>query len=187
MSSRAAVFLDRDGTLIEDVGYLARPADVRLLDGVVDALRLLNDAAVPAVVITNQSGIARGFFTEADYERVRAQLGTLLAAHGVHLDASYHCPHHPDVSGACACRKPGTQLHRRAASDLGLDLRRSLFVGDRWRDVEPALALGGRGILVAGPATPPDEGEYATRHAESAPTLTAAIERWLAARQSAGR
>ena len=179
MTTRPAAFLDRDGTLIVDVGYVGRPEQVQVIDGVAGALRLLHDAGIPAVVITNQSGIARGFFTESDYERVRARLDAILAVEGVRVDASYHCPHHPDIGGACSCRKPGTLLHRRAASDLGLDPARSLFVGDRWRDVEPAITLGGRGILVPSPVTPSDEHELAVRRAETAHTLRQAIERWL--------
>lgn len=182
MTTRPAAFLDRDGTLIDDVGYVGTPEQVHLIEGVADALRLLHDAGIPAVVITNQSGIARGLFTESDYERVREQLDASLAAEGVRVAASYHCPHHPDVGDACACRKPGTLLHRRAASELGLDPARSLFVGDRWRDVEPAIALGGRGILVPGPVTPPAELERAERHAETAPSLRDAIARWLETR-----
>jgi D-glycero-D-manno-heptose 1,7-bisphosphate phosphatase len=147
-SGRPAVFLDRDGTIIEDVGYLRDPDRVRLLPGAAEAIGRLNSAGLAAVVVTNQSGIARGLLDEPGYEATRARLDRLLADHGARLDAHYHCPHHPDVGGPCDCRKPGVLLYRRAARELGLDLAASWWVGDRPRDVEPATALGGRGILV---------------------------------------
>lgn len=152
--TRPAVFLDRDGTIIDDVHYIARPDLVRLRPGAGDAIARLNRAGVPVVLVTNQSGIARGVITEADYERVHHRLVELLAAHGAHIDASYVCPHHPDFGGKCECRKPGTLLFRRAASEHALDLARSTFIGDRWRDVSPGIVLGGRGMLIRGNDTP---------------------------------
>lgn len=148
MSPRPAVFLDRDGTLIEDRHYLRDPEGVRLLPGVADAIRQLNMAHLAAVVVTNQSGIARGLLTEADYLATAQRLDDLLARAGARLDGAYHCPHLPEISGPCACRKPGTLLYQRAASDLDLALERSWWVGDRPRDVEAAVALGGRGMLI---------------------------------------
>lgn len=172
---RPAAFLDRDGTLIHDAHYLRDPAHVRLLPDVVAPLRRLRDAGYALVVITNQSGIARGLLTEQDYLAVRDRLDALLAADGITLDASYHCPHEPERSGPCECRKPGTLLHRNAARDLGLDVTRSVFIGDRFRDVAPALALGGRGILVPSVDTPSDEISRAERDAELATTLAHAV------------
>lgn len=151
---RPAAFLDRDGTLIRDAHFLRDPAQVELLPGVPAALRALREAGYALVVVTNQSGIARGMLSESDYQATRARLDELLAAEGVKLDASYHCPHHPDVTGPCDCRKPGTGMHRQAARELGLNVTQSLYVGDRWRDVAPGLALGGRGILVPSDDTP---------------------------------
>ena len=145
---RAAAFLDRDGTIIRDTDYVGSPDEVELLPGAAAAIRALNDAHIPVVVVTNQSGIARGYFTQADYERVAARLDELLRADGARIDATYVCPHLPEITGACECRKPGTLLFRRAAEDLGLDLARSWYIGDKPRDVEPARALGGTGILV---------------------------------------
>lgn len=145
---RPAVFLDRDGTLIREEKYLADPAGVVLLPGVVDALRMLRDAGFALVVVTNQSGIARGLYRVEDYRSVARRLEDLLAFHGITLDATYFCLHHPDVSGPCACRKPATGMHRSAAEALQLDLATSFFVGDRVRDVLPARELGGTGILV---------------------------------------
>lgn len=179
---RPAAFLDRDGTLIHDAHYLRDPALVRLLPDVAAPLRRLRDAGYALVVITNQSGIARGLLTEQDYLAVRDQLDALLAAEGVTLEASYHCPHEPERSGPCDCRKPGTLLHRHAARDLGLDVTRSVFIGDRFRDVAPALALGGRGILVPSVDTPSDEIARAEREAELAVSLHEAVARVLDSR-----
>lgn len=179
IDARPAAFLDRDGTIIVDVDYPSRPEDVELLPGAAAAIRRLNEHGVAAVVVTNQSGIARGLFDEAAYERVRARLDVLLAAEGARLDASYHCPHHPDFGSPCDCRKPGTALHERAARDLGLDASRSLYVGDRLRDVLPALRLGGRGILVVGPSTPPADAARAAADFEVADSLADAVGRFL--------
>jgi D-glycero-D-manno-heptose 1,7-bisphosphate phosphatase len=116
--SRPAVFLDRDGTIIEDAGYLRAPEQVRLLPGAAEAIRRLNDRGILALVMTNQSGIARGLLSEEDYHRTERRLNELLAASGAHVDGYYFCPHLPDVSGSCECRKPGTLLYRRAAPDF---------------------------------------------------------------------
>jgi histidinol-phosphate phosphatase family protein len=145
------VFLDRDGTIIEDTGYLADPTAVRLLRGAAPAIARLNRAGLPAIVVTNQSGIARGLFDESAYLAVARRLDALLAAEGARLDAHYHCPHHPDFTGPCDCRKPGPLLYRAAAADHRLHLAESWWVGDRMRDVVSAEPLGGRGILIADP------------------------------------
>jgi D-glycero-D-manno-heptose 1,7-bisphosphate phosphatase len=154
---RPAAFLDRDGTLIHDAHDLRDPALVRLIDGVPAALRQLADAGYALIVVTNQSGIARGLLTEADYEAVRARLDALLEAERVTLTDSLHCPHEPSVSGPCECRKPGTLLYRRAAELYSIDLAGSVFIGDRWRDVAPAASLGGRGYLVPSDNTPAED------------------------------
>lgn len=148
MTGRVAVFVDRDGTVIEELGYLSDPDRVRLLPGAAAAIRRLREAGAAIVMVTNQSGIARGLYTEADYRAVQREVARCLAAEGAVLDGVYHCPHHPDFTGPCACRKPGTALFRRAAAELGLALEGAWFIGDRVRDVLPALELGGKGILV---------------------------------------
>ena len=145
---RPAVFLDRDGTIIEEVEYLSDPEGVALLPGAVEALTLLRDAGFALVVVTNQSGIARGLYGVDAYEAVAQRLDELLAAFGVTLDSTHFCPHHPDFSGDCFCRKPATGMYRAAAEELGIDSARSFFVGDRIRDLLPALELGGEGVLV---------------------------------------
>jgi len=144
-----AVFLDRDGTIVEDPGFLHEPEKVKLLPGAAEAIRRLNTADARVVVVTNQSGIARGRYTVDDYEAVQRRLGELLAAHGARIDGAYFCPHHPQLSGPCDCRKPGLKLFREAAEAFDIDFSRSWWVGDRLSDVQPARLLGGRGILVA--------------------------------------
>ena len=145
---RAGVFLDRDGTLVNDPGFLRDPADVQLLPGVAVAIARLNRTGLAVIVVTNQSGIARGLILPEEYLAVERRIGELLAADGATLDATYHCPHYPAVTGPCDCRKPGTLLYRQAAEDFHLDLVRSWAVGDRLTDLEAVVRLGGRGILV---------------------------------------
>jgi D-glycero-D-manno-heptose 1,7-bisphosphate phosphatase len=178
---RPAAFLDRDGTIIHDADYLDRPEGVKLLPGAARAIAQLNEAAIPVVVVTNQSGIARGYFDMEAYEAVRARLDALLAAEGAHVDETRMCPHLPEVTGPCECRKPGTLLYRQAAERLGLDVARSWYVGDKWRDLEPGFVLGGRGILVPAPTTPAADLERARAEAIVAPSLADAVETILPA------
>ncbi len=151
--ARAALFLDRDGTIIADAHYPSHPDQVVLIDGAASAIARANLARVPVVVVTNQSGISRGHITVSQYESVRNRVDALLAEHDAHVDASYHCPHWPDRDGPCACRKPGIGMHTDAAHALQLSLTASVYIGDRWRDVQPALTTGGLGILVPGEET----------------------------------
>jgi len=152
-SQAGAVFLDRDGTVVEEIGYLDRVDRVSLYPWSIDAIRALNRSGFRVVLVTNQSGIARGFLTEAIVDEVHRHLASLLAAGGALIDAYYYCPHHPDgtveaYARPCECRKPGRGLVDRAAEEFGIDPRRSFVVGDRWLDVALAHAVGGRGILV---------------------------------------
>ena len=179
-SLRRAAFLDRDGTLIDDVHYIADPALVVLRPGAARAVKRLNDAGWLAIVVTNQSGIARGRLTEEDYRRVEARTAELLAAAGARIDASYFCPHLPEVTGPCDCRKPATGMFRSAAEDHGVDLARSVYVGDKIRDVEPARSLGGLGILVPARDTPWLDQQRALDHFTLNTTLDAAVDRALA-------
>lgn len=143
---RPAAFVDRDGTLIVERNYLGDPAGVELIPGAAEALNALNAAGYAVVMLTNQSGVARGYFDMAAVDRVHARLAELLAAEGAALDAAYTCPHGPN--DACSCRKPLPGLARQAAADLGLDLARSLVFGDKAADLGVARAVGARGILV---------------------------------------
>jgi len=145
---RPAIFLDRDGTLIVERDYLSDPEGVQLAPDAIGALRMLRRAGYALVVVTNQSGIARGLYGEADYHAVSTRLNEVLAQAGVPLDGVYYCPHLPDVTGPCSCRKPATGMYLQASAELGLDPSRSWFVGDKVTDVLPAVELEGRGILV---------------------------------------
>ena len=137
-----ALFLDRDGTLIEDHGYLADPAGVRLLPAVVAALRRFRDAGYALVLVTNQSGIGRGFYGWDDYEAVAGRLRELLAEEGLAFDAELACAHAPGEGEGCTWRKPAPGMLAEAARQLGLDLSRSLLVGDKLSDIEAAAAAG---------------------------------------------
>jgi D-glycero-D-manno-heptose 1,7-bisphosphate phosphatase len=150
---RPAVFLDRDGTINEDVGYLTDLAELRVYPFAPDAIRLLRRAGFAIVVITNQGGIARGVLTEALVGETHRRLAQRLAAAGADVDAWYHCPHHPasvvdGLSTPCDCRKPGTALPRAAGDRLGLDLARSWVIGDHWRDVQMGHGIGAGAVLV---------------------------------------
>lgn len=147
MTRFSAVFLDRDGTLIRERGYLDDPSGVELVPGAAEAVAWLNALGIPAIMVTNQSGIGRGYFTEDDFYAVQAEVEAQLARRGSALTDAYYCPHDPE-SGSCDCRKPGPEMYREAAEKHALVLERSLYVGDRISDVEPALRFGGTGVLV---------------------------------------
>jgi histidinol-phosphate phosphatase family protein len=164
-SGAPALFIDRDGTIIADAHYLSDASRVALLPTAVEAVRAANAAGVPVVIVTNQSGIARGLITEAQYAATRDRTVALLAAQGAQVLATYHCPHWPEVSGPCDCRKPALGMYRDAARDHGVALSRSAFIGDRWRDVQPALAVGGLGVFVTGVESPAKDVEQARTHA----------------------
>jgi len=178
---RPAVFLDRDGTIVVERYYLADPAGVELVPGAAAALRSLAEAGYALVVVTNQSGIARGLYGEGDFRAVQRRIEELLEREGVRLDAVYHCPHHPAYTGPCDCRKPAAGLYRRAARELGLDLSRSVCIGDRLKDVLPARELGcAAGILVRtgyGEEQAPEAPEWVRVEADLPAAARAVLER----------
>lgn len=148
-----AVFMDRDGTITEEVGYVNHPSRLRLFDWTIPAIRQLNRAGLKAVVITNQAGVARGYFTEELVNEVHGLLRKQIESAGAHLDGVYYCPHHPSVGAPpyrrdCQCRKPRIGMLEQAAKDLGIDLSHSYMVGDRYGDVEMARRAGARAVLV---------------------------------------
>lgn len=150
---RRAVFLDRDGTVIEDVDYLSRFDQMALFPWTIDALRLLARAGFLTVVVTNQSAVARGIVTEDFIVATHEELNRRLAAGGARIDAFYFCPHHPDAvvekyRRKCRCRKPEPGMIEDGARDLGVDLSRSWMIGDRWIDVATGSAAGVRSLLV---------------------------------------
>jgi len=148
-----AVFLDRDGTLNEEVGYLNHIDRLRIYPCAAEAIRKLNRAGVPAVVVTNQSGVGRGYFSEDLVLSVHSHIADQLASQGARIDAFCYCPHHPDAIVAeyrreCRCRKPAPGMVEQAARDLRLDPQRSYVVGDTSRDLELAYNVGARAALV---------------------------------------
>lgn len=181
-----AIFLDRDGTLVHPRHYPSRSEDLRLYDGIVPELRALRRMGFRLVVITNQSGLARGLFTVADLDRMHAYLRERLAAQGVWLDAIYYCPHHPDgvVPGLairCGCRKPAPGMLLRAADELGLSLADSWLVGDILDDVEAGHRAGCRSVLVdlgteSPPSAPQRRPDYIARDTRHALRLIQSIE-----------
>ena len=144
-----AVFLDRDGTLNRDKGYVHLWADWEWLPGAPEALARLKEAGYQLVVVTNQAGVAKGLYQEEAVRELHRLVNQDLAGRGLPtLDAFYHCPHHPDYSGPCSCRKPAPGLIRLAASERGLDLTRSFLIGDKLSDTEAGRAAGCRSLLV---------------------------------------
>jgi D-glycero-D-manno-heptose 1,7-bisphosphate phosphatase len=178
--SHVAVFLDRDGVINEEMGYINHLSRFRLLPQAVPAIRRLNAAGLKVVMVTNQSGAARGYFPASLVEEIHTLLQKTLAAGGAHLDGVYACLHGPDEG--CACRKPKPTLIEQAARDLDLDLSHSYLVGDRYKDIETAANAGVKGILVL---TGYGQGEYDYLRAAQpvqpvlvAPDLEAAAE-WI--------
>jgi len=184
---RRAVFLDRDGTICEEMGYVNHVDRLQVFPYAAAAIRQLNQADIPVIVITNQSGVARNIFPESLVHQVHKKMISELAAAGAWIDAVYFCPH--KTEDACECRKPNPGMLELAAREHGLDLRNSWVVGDRYADLELAHAVGGRGILVM---TGYGRGEY-DLHREKWPrqpdalaeTLTEEVRRVLNDRESA--
>ncbi|MBM9537136.1 D-glycero-beta-D-manno-heptose 1,7-bisphosphate 7-phosphatase [Desulfobulbus alkaliphilus] len=150
---RAAVFLDRDGTINEQMGYINHISRFHLLPGVGRAIRALNECGLPVVVVTNQSGLARGYFPASLLDEVHREMHRLLALEGARVDGIYICPHHPEAKEEryrqhCNCRKPKTGLIEQAATELGLDPASSYIVGDRWSDLRCGAAVGAATVLV---------------------------------------
>jgi len=153
MTKHPAVFLDRDGTLNEEVGYLDCLERLKLFPDCARAIRLINESGMKAVVTTNQSGIARGYFTEAVVEMLHHHIQKLLQGKGAQIDRFYYCPHHPTEGlglyrTVCACRKPGAGMLQRAAEEMNLDLSRSYLIGDMPTDIEAAARAGVKSVLI---------------------------------------
>ena len=153
MSGHKAVFLDRDGTMIEDVGYLDRLERLKLFPYTIDAVRLLNATGYKVVVVTSQNGVANGVLTEEFLAEAHAHLSTLFEAAGAKVDGYYYCPHSPHAAVEryrtdCECRKPKPGMILRAAREHEIDVSQSVVIGDRWRDIEMGLAAGTKAMLV---------------------------------------
>jgi D-glycero-D-manno-heptose 1,7-bisphosphate phosphatase len=172
-----AVFLDRDGTINQEVGYLKSLDMLKVIPGAGAAIKRLNDAGFKVVIITNQSGVARGYFPESLVHEAHALLTAMLGKDGATIDGIYYCPHHPTAGNSkhtvrCDCRKPATGLMDRAARDLNIDLKKSFMVGDKWSDVELGHRAGARSILVRSGFAPDDAGNKRSSHIED-PDFTA--------------
>ena len=146
MNLKRGVFLDRDGTIIQERDYLSDPAAIELIPGAAWAIRLINRLGLPAVVVSNQSGVGRGYFPASTVEEIDRRLRLLLEQEGAFLDGIYFCPHLPDAG--CACRKPEPGMLKMAAEELRIDLPSSYLAGDKAADIEAIHRLGGKGILV---------------------------------------
>ena len=150
-----AVFLDRDGTLNVEVDYLHECEKLRLIDNTAEALKLLRAAGYLLIVISNQSGVGRGYFTCDDVDKINNRMNELLGVQGIQLDAFYYCPH--KAEDGCTCRKPDTGLYLRAARDFDIDFACSYMVGDKEADILPALKLGaGYGLVLSGHSVAPE-------------------------------
>lgn len=154
MKKNAAVFLDRDGTINEEVGYLDRAEKLRMIPAAFEAIRLINQSGLKAIVVSNQAGVAKGLFTESFVHEINSLIQNALLTKGARIDAFYFCPHHPTEGNdpyrtICNCRKPAAGLLYQAAVDGDIELTRSYLVGDRLRDIETAHRAGAKGVLVA--------------------------------------
>ncbi|MFD3164582.1 D-glycero-beta-D-manno-heptose 1,7-bisphosphate 7-phosphatase [Herpetosiphon sp. NSE202] len=146
--SQAAVFIDRDGTINVEVNYLHQPELVQLEQTVGQAIARLNQAGFLVLVVTNQSGIARGYYSAEDMQAVHRRISELLAPFNAHIDGWYYCPHHPEVTGECACRKPNLGMFAQAQAEFAIDLSRSWMIGDKLLDVQAGIHLGVPAIMV---------------------------------------
>jgi len=190
-----AVFLDRDGTVNEEVGYLRSLDLLKLIPGAAAAIGRLNRAGYKVVLVTNQSGVARGYFPESLVDAAHDLLAGMLRQEGAFFDGVYYCPHHPTAGNSkhtvvCDCRKPATGLIDRAAKDLDVDLARSFMVGDKWSDVELGHRAGARSILVRSGFAPDDPGNRRPSHVDdpdfTAHDLAEAVD-WIIGQEAADR
>jgi len=185
-ATRSAVFLDRDGTLIDELGYLNDASGVRLFPGAARAVARLNEAGFAVVLATNQSGIARGLLDESDLERIHARIGDLLATEGAHLDLVLYCPHHPRIGRppfrkVCECRKPSPGMFLEAREKLDLDMASSWAIGDSRRDLEAGRWSRVGGALLVGTGKGQTQREHtADLYDAFVPDLPAAVEHVLA-------
>ena len=153
MQKKRAIFLDRDGTINEEVGYIEHLDRLRIIPEAYEAIRLINVSSFMAIVVTNQAGIAKGLFNEAFVKQTNERLQEFLGQKGAAIDAFYFCPHHPTEGvppyrRVCGCRKPAPGLFYQAARDMDIDLAASYMIGDRYRDMEAAHRAGMKGVLV---------------------------------------
>lgn len=183
---KRAVFLDRDGTINIEKEYLYQAKDFEFIPGAPEAIRLLNQAGIMVVVVTNQSGIARGYYSEEDVENLHRHIARELAESGAHVDAWLYCPHHPDGRGSyalpCSCRKPLPGMLREASARYDIDLENATMIGDKLADIEAGKAAGCRTVLVR-TGYGADEEAYAESHAVVCNDLLSAVKLLLSLNQ----
>jgi D-glycero-D-manno-heptose 1,7-bisphosphate phosphatase len=150
--SKPSIFLDRDGTICEEVGYLRRKEDIRLIDGAAKAIQMINQENWLVVVVSNQSGVARGYLNEDEVKSINKELLRILEARGAKIDGMYYCPHHPEGNPPyrinCSCRKPSPGMILKAVNDLHVNLGKSVVIGDKFSDIQTAQGLHIPGILL---------------------------------------
>ncbi len=178
-----AVFLDRDGTIIEDVGYVHEEDKIKFLPGVSEAIKLLNKSGFKVIIITNQAGVARGYFTEEAVKEINKYIQESLAKEGALIDMIYYCPHHvqgiiEEYKKECNCRKPNPGMIEEAVRDFGIDLKKSFVIGDKASDIEAGHRVGCKTIFLAGNNTLDCEGEITVKSDYVAPDLYEAVK-WL--------
>ncbi len=178
-----AVFLDRDGTIIEDVGYPHERSKIKFLPGVSKAIKLLNENGFKVIVITNQAGVARGYFTEETVREINRYVQESLAKQGAFIDMIYYCPHHiegiiEEYSKECYCRKPNPGMIEQAVLEFGIDLKNSFVIGDKISDIEAGQRAGCKTILLAGENHLNNERKITLISEHAAPDLYEAVK-WL--------
>ncbi len=181
-----AVFLDRDGTIVEDVGYLNDPKQIAFIPGSIEAIKKLNEAGFKVVVITNQAGVARGLITEDMLQTIDKTLHKWILSGGAHLDGLYYCPHHPEhgvypYKQTCECRKPHPGLIKRAQRDLDIDLKQSFMIGDKHSDIEAGKRAGVKTIFVLSGRGREEEGKIKEKPDHTAKNLLEAVN-WILAK-----
>lgn len=149
------IILDRDGTIIKDKRYIFRPEDIEFMPGAIEGLKNLQNIGHKFIVISNQAGIARNYYKVEDADKFNGVLLSQLASHGIKIEKIYICPHHPDITGPCSCRKPNTGLALKASEEFGINLKDSYFIGDKDCDIELGQNCGGKTCLI-------DNGQYQT-------------------------
>ena len=178
-----AVFLDRDGTIVEDVGYLNSPEQLQFIPGSIEAIKMLNEAGYKVVVITNQAGVARGLITENMLQTIDKTLHNWILNGGAHLDGVYYCPHHPEhgvypYKQACECRKPHPGLIKRAHRDLKIDLAQSYMIGDKATDLEAGKRAGTKTIFVTTGRGPEEKSKFKYKPDNLSENLRQAVD-WI--------
>jgi len=176
-----AIFIDRDGTIAKDVPYCSRPEDFELLPRVAEGIKSVNEHGFKVVVITNQSGIARGYFTEETLAKIHDKMRRELAKQGAHIDAIYYCPHHPD--GNCECRKPKPKMLLQATSDLNVDLGQSYVIGDNDMDIEMGKNVGCKTVLIGDKTKQREMNKQTPCPDYTASSVSAAVQ-WVIAKQN---